>query len=159
MPETPEHLSNRLAEESHRTLQFFRALNPDQWNRKVYDDGAGWTVCHVLAHFSITEAGIRALMQNILIGGQGLPQDFDLNIYNEREVGDLGEVVPDEMLVRFQAERQATIDWLNGLSAEDFLKTGRHPWLGISPLEEMIQLLYRHNQIHQRDIRKRLAEG
>jgi hypothetical protein len=48
---------------------------------------------------------------------------------------------------------------MNGLSADDLVKTGRHPWLGIAPLEDMIQLLYRHNQIHQRDIRKLLAEG
>jgi len=159
MPETPERLSKRLAEECLRTIQFFKALSIEEWERQVYVDGAQWTVQQVLAHFSLTEIGIRALMQNILMGGPGAPPDFDINLYNERKVDQLGKIAPDELLARFQAERQATIDWLNGLSAEDLLKTGRHPWLGIGPLEEMIQLLYRHNQIHQRDIRKLLAEG
>ena len=159
MPETTERLSKRLAEEGHRTLQFFEALSPAQWERTVYVDGAQWTVRQVLAHFSITEASILALMQSIQIGGGGVPQDFDIDIYNERKVVELGELVPEEMLARFQARRQATINWLTGLNAEDLLRTGRHPWLGIAPLEEMIQLLYRHNQIHQRDIRKLLAEG
>ena len=159
MPETTERLSKRLTEEGQKTLQFFETLSPAQFERRLYADGAQWTVRQVLAHFSLTEAGIRALMQSILIGGGGVPQDFDINIYNERKVRDLGELAPYELLTRFQAERQATINWLNGLSAEELLNTGRHPWLGIAPLDEMIQLLYRHNQIHQRDIRKLLAEG
>jgi hypothetical protein len=159
MPETPERLSRRLAEEGLKTSQFFSSLTAAQWTRTVYVDGAQWTVYQVLAHFLITEAGIRALMQNILMGGAGVAQDFDINIYNERKVDDFGEVAPQEILARFQAERQVTIEWLGGLGAEDLLKTGRHPWLGITPLEEMIQLLYRHNQIHQRDIRKLLSEG
>ena len=159
MPETTQRLSSRLTEESQKTLQFFDALSPAQWERTLYVDGAQWTVRQVLAHFSLTEAGIRALMQSILMGGVGVPPDFDINIYNERKVDELGELALGELLTRFLVERQATINWLNGLSAEDLLKTGRHPWLGIAPLEDMIQLLYRHNQIHQRDIRKLLAEG
>ena len=159
MPETTERLSRRLAEEGQKTLQFFSSLSVKEWAHTVYVDSAQWTVYQVLAHFLITEAGIRALMQNILMGGAGVPQDFDINNYNERKVDDFGEVAPKEILARFQAERQATIEWLDGLSAEDLLKTGRHPWLGIAPLEVMIQLLYRHNQIHQRDIRKLLSEG
>ena len=159
MPETTERLSNRLAEEGLKTVQFFSALTPAQWERRLYLTGAEWTIHQVLAHFSITEAGIRALMQNILSGGEGVPVDFDIDLYNERKVGSLGEIAPDELLTRFQAERQATIDWLRGLGAGELEVTGRHPWLGIAPLEEMVQLLYRHNQIHQRDIRKLLAEG
>jgi DinB superfamily len=159
MPESLERLSNRLAEEGQKTMQFFGALSPEQWLRTLYVDGAQWTVHQVLAHFSLTEFGIRTLLQNILDGGEGVPQDFDINQYNESMVDELGEVAPKELLVRFQSERQATIEWLGKLTGDDLLKTGRHPWLGIAPLEEMIQLLYRHNQIHQRDIRKLLAEG
>lgn len=159
MPETPERLANRLTEECRRTEQFFGALTPPQCSRALYVDGARWTVLQVLAHFVFTESGIRSLMQHILDGGSGVPQDFDLNDYNESRVSELGEATCEDLLARFLVERQATIDWLRGLSPEDLQKTGRHPWLGIAPLEEMIQLLYRHNQIHQRDIRKLLAEG
>jgi hypothetical protein len=159
MPETPERLSRRLAEECIKTIQFFSNLTNEQWERTLYVDGAQWTVRQVLAHFAITEAGIRTLMQNILRGGEGVSPEFNINIYNERKVDELGVVAPEELLTRFQTERQITIDWLIGLGEDELLKTGRHPWLGIAPLEEMIQLLYRHNQIHQRDIRKLLAEN
>ena len=159
MPETPERLASRLAEEGQKTQQFFGALSPEQWGRTLYTDGAQWTVRQVLAHFTITEFGIRSLMLNILAGGSGVPQDFDLNGYNERKVSGLEEAAPDALLAKYRLERQATIDWVGGLAPADLLKTGRHPWLGVAPLEEMIQLMYRHNQIHQRDIRKLLAEG
>jgi hypothetical protein len=159
MPETPERLANRLTDEGQKTEQFFTALTPAQCNRTLYVDGAQWTVLQVLAHFVITETGIRSLMQHILAGGNGVSQDFDIKLYNESSVSKLAEVNCEELLARFHVERLATIDWLRGLDLEDLQKTGRHPWLGVAPLEEMIQLLYRHNQIHQRDIRKLLAEG
>jgi hypothetical protein len=159
MPETPERLANRLADEGLRSQQFFGALSPAQWERALYTDGMQWTVRQVFAHFVITEVGIRSLMANILTGGDGAPQDFDLNAFNERQVTKWGVIPPDDLLARFGSERQATVEWVRGLAPGDLLKTGRHPWLGVAPLEEMIQLMYRHNQIHQRDIRKLFAEG
>jgi hypothetical protein len=41
-----------------------------------------------------------------------------------------------------------------GLSEADLQKTGRHPFLGETSLAEMIKMVYRHNQIHYRDLRK-----
>jgi hypothetical protein len=35
---------------------------------------------------------------------------------------------------------------------------GRHPFLGVAPLSDIIKLIYRHNQIHIREIRKTLTE-
>jgi hypothetical protein len=159
MTEALERLVNRMTEEGQKTVQFFEKLLPTQWERTVYSEGAQWTVRQVLAHFIVTEAGIRALMQNILAGGSGAPQDFDLNRYNERKAAELSDIAAEELLARFSSERRTTIEWLRGLSADDLVKTGRHPWLGVAPLDEMIQLMYRHTQIHQRDIRKLLAEG
>lgn len=159
MPETVERLANRLVEEGQKTQHFFGGLSPDQWNCRLYADGAQWTVRQVLAHFVITEAGIRSLMMSILAGHAGAPEDFDLNGFNESRVSSLEDTTEKQLLERFSVERQATIEWLHSLAPQDLLKTGRHPWLGVAPLEEMIQLLYRHNQIHQRDIRKLFAEG
>lgn len=157
MSETPERLASRLAEEGQKTQQFFLELTPVQWERTLYTDGAQWTVGQVLAHFVITEVGIRSLMINILAGGTELPQDFDINAYNDRSVSKMEQISPADLLAKFAVERQATIDWVRDLTEADLSKTGRHPWLGIVPLEEMIQLLYRHNQIHRRDIRKLIA--
>jgi hypothetical protein len=34
------------------------------------------------------------------------------------------------------------------------LHQGRHPFLGRAPLSEIIKIIYRHNQIHLREIRQ-----
>lgn len=39
---------------------------------------------------------------------------------------------------------------------EDLQKQGRHPFLGLTTLAEMVKMVYRHNQIHLRDLRKSL---
>ena len=61
------------------------------------------------------------------------------------------------ILQRFMERRGETIHMIQELSDVDLAIEGRHPWLGVVPVEEMIKLMYRHNQIHQRDIRKTLA--
>ena len=61
------------------------------------------------------------------------------------------------ILQRFMERRGETIQMILALSDSDLATEGRHPWLGVVPIEEMIKLMYRHNQIHQRDIRKTLT--
>lgn len=156
MAETPERLVARLQSEGEKTLEFFRRLPPQHWEAPVYSDGGCWSVRQILAHFVAAERGIAALIQNVLDGGEGVPEDFDLNAYNERKVSQLeAETIPS-LLEQFAAYRQASIQLVARMEAQDLLRQGRHPWLGVAALEEIIQLLYRHNQIHQREIRKAL---
>jgi len=42
------------------------------------------------------------------------------------------------------------------MQESDLERKGRHPFLGITTLEEMLKLIYRHTMIHQRDIRRAL---
>jgi hypothetical protein len=42
---------------------------------------------------------------------------------------------------------------------DDLAKQGRHPFLGTASLSDMIKLMYMHNQIHIRDIRRMLADS
>jgi len=44
------------------------------------------------------------------------------------------------------------------MSTDDLARQGRHPFLGQATLSEMIKMVYRHNQIHYRDLRKVLGE-
>ena len=44
------------------------------------------------------------------------------------------------------------------LSDADLQKAGRHAFLGITTLAEMIKMVYRHNQIHYRDLRVALQK-
>jgi DinB superfamily len=156
MAETPAHLAERLRLEGEKTQEFFRALAPEQWERIIYTDGSIWSIRTLLSHFVATEASITRLMENILGGGPGSPEDFDINRYNERKVSQLKDSTAEELLRRFSELRIASINLVAQMKPEDLSKTGRHPFLGLTNLEEIIKLLYRHLQIHQRDIRRAL---
>jgi hypothetical protein len=158
MPETPEFLAERMRVEGEKTVEFFSALSPDSWEQTIYTDGSCWAVRQVLAHFVSTEAAIGRLIENIQAGGNGVAEDFDINAYNERKVASLRHVAPPDLLLQFERFRQRNIEVVSKMSQADLDRQGRHPFLGQTELVEIIKLLYRHNQIHQRDIRKSLAE-
>jgi len=157
MNAAPLFLSERLLKEGEKTLEFFQRLTPEQWGQSVYTDGAEWLVCDILAHFVAAEDGIRRLIEDILAGGGGSPPDFNLDAYNQRKVSALRGVSEQELLRRFAELRRKSAELVASLTQDDLARTGRHPWLGVAPLEEIIKLLYRHNQIHQRDIRRAIG--
>jgi hypothetical protein len=50
------------------------------------------------------------------------------------------------------------IKWVSGIDENDLEKIGRHPYLGRTTLREMIKMVYLHNQIHYRDVKKVLNQ-
>jgi hypothetical protein len=157
MPDTPQFLAERMRAEGEKTVEFFSSLSPESWGQTVYTDGSCWAVHQVLAHFVSTEAAIGRLIENIQAGGSGAPEDFDIDAYNERKVASLSHLSPPDLLIQFDRFRQQNIEVVSRMPQADLALQGRHPFLGKTELVEIIKLLYRHNQIHQRDIRKHLA--
>jgi hypothetical protein len=157
--DTPAYIAERMQAEGQKTLEFFRRLEPEEWDAMIYTEGSDWLARDVLAHFVAAEDGVTRLVESILAGGHGVPVDFDLNSYNERKVVGLNQVSVEDLLVRFAALRQKSAGLAKGLSQDDLAITGRHPWLGETTIAEILKMMYRHNQIHQRDIRRTLASG
>jgi hypothetical protein len=157
--EAVQHLVRRLEQECERTLAFFRGLPEPAWETQVYSTGSGWRVRNILAHFASAELGFQALMEDILAGGGGAPLGFDIDRFNEAEVGALQDQPVVGLLQAFADARAGTIHLARRLQPEDLTQRGRHPWFGETEIGEMLQLIHRHNQLHQRDIRKVLASG
>jgi hypothetical protein len=157
MNDTPSRLADKLEAEGAKTLEIFRALLPDQWELTVYTDGSAWTIRQLLAHFVTAEAGILRLIDNIIEGGTGSPENFDINRFNEKEVSAVGDEHPISLLRQYEHTRRVTIEKVRNLQAEDLVRVGRHPFLGPAPVVDIVKLIYRHNQIHQRDFRKLLV--
>lgn len=157
MPDTPEYLAGRLADESLKTQEFFNGLTTEQWEIQVYSDGTKWALRQILTHFVSSESSFTRLIENILQGGEGAPEGFDIDVYNEKKVLQLRDSSITEMIESFNNARQRNIELVSRMTADDLLIEGRHPYLGVVPLKDMIKLIYRHNQIHQRDMRKKLA--
>jgi len=152
-----EKLAEKLIAAGRKTRDFFQSIEGDDWYQQIYMEGASWSVHQILAHFVASEASVARLVKYVLQGNEGVPESFDINAYNEREVHCFSKLPNDMVLQRFMERRGETIQMVLAMSDADLSTKGRHPWLGVTPVEEMIKLLYRHNQIHQRDIRKILT--
>lgn len=159
MPQfTPVQLAERLKSEGEKTIEFFRAIPPEKWHTQIYTDGESWTVHQILTHLTQAETSIARLLAQVAAGQGGVPPDFDLDGYNERKVKEMQNLTPEALLLQFAERRANTISFVANLTPADLQKTGRHPFLGVAPLHDMIQLIYRHTQLHQRDIRKTILQ-
>ncbi len=154
MTESPIFLADRLKSEGDKTISFFTELNPDQWDAKVYTEGEVWTIRNVLSHYVSAERGFLKIFSNIREGGSGAPDDFDIDRYNASQQKRTGNLTPVELLEQFRDVRSQMIELVRSFSNDDLEKQGRHPFLGETRLAEMIKMVYRHNQIHLRDLRK-----
>ncbi len=111
---------------------------------------------HLLAHFVSAEQALKLLIEDVYAGGAGAPEDFDIDGFNAGEVAEMVRRTPQELLQEFELSRRACVALVRKMQAADLEKSGRHPFLGWVAVEDMIKMLYRHDQIHLRDLRRLL---
>ena len=139
------------------SIAFFRSLSPDELAIQVYQDGAKWTVQQVLAHFVTIERAMQWLFKDILAGGPGSPEDFDIERFNRSQPKKLDGRSAEELIAQFKAVREDTISIVNAMSDADFDREGRHAFHGQGKLERFIHWVYEHVHIHMDDIDKTRA--
>jgi hypothetical protein len=64
------------------------------------------------------------------------------------------DATPQELLEQYRAIRAQSVAWVSGLKESELELTGRHPFLGPTVIREMIKMLYLHNQLHFRDMKR-----
>ena len=154
MSETTSFLADRLIAEGEKMTEFFRSLSDDQWRTEVYTEDAKWTIRNVLAHLVTAERAFVRLFEQIRLGGAGASEDFSIDRYNAAQQERTKALSAHELLAQYIAVRAEMVNWVKGLNDADLERIGRHPFLGVTTLHEMIKMVYRHNQIHHRDIRR-----
>ncbi len=155
MSETTE-LAEKLKSEGEKFISVFSSLADDQWKAEVYTEGEMWTVRNVLSHFVTSERGLVKLFEQIRQGGAGAGDDFSIDRYNAAQQAKTKELTPAELLEQYKEIRADSISWVSGLKDEELEIKGRHPFLGETTLREMVKMLYLHNQLHYRDLKKAL---
>lgn len=150
-------LADKLNSEGERFVTFFSGLPDAQWQANVYTEGAVWTVRNVLAHFVTSERGLVKLFEQMRQGGVGVADDFSIDRFNASQQEKAKEFSPQELLEQYKSVRSNSVMWVLELKESDLEITGRHPFLGQTTLREMVKMLYLHNQIHYRDLKKALG--
>ena len=153
MPELTD-LADKLKSEVERFVAFFGGLTDAQWQTEVYTEGSAWTVRNVLSHFVTSERGLVRLFEQIRQGGAGAADDFSIDRYNASQQEKTKDLSPQELLEQYKSVRADSVNWVLGLKESDLEIKGRHPFLEQTVLREMIKMLYLHNQIHYRDLKK-----
>lgn len=153
MSEIPE-LAEKLKSEGEKFVAIFSGLTDEQWQAEVYTEGTTWTIRNVLSHFVTSERGLVKLFEQIRQGGAGSSEDFSIDRYNASMQARMKNSTPQELLEQYKSVRADSIAWTSSLSEADLEKQGRHPFLGMTTIREMIKMLYLHNQLHYRDIKR-----
>lgn len=147
-------LAEKLRSEGEKFLAIFGRFTNEQWNQEVYTEGATWTIRNVLAHFVTSERGLLKLFEQIRQGGAGAADDFSIDRYNASMQARTKELSSAELIEQYKQVRHHSVEWVAGLKPEELEIKGRHPFLQMTTIREMIKMLYIHNMTHYRDIKK-----
>jgi uncharacterized damage-inducible protein DinB len=151
-------LADKLKQEGEKIVEYFEGLMDEQWLIEIYTEDPVWTIRNILAHLMTSERAFVKLFESIRQGGIGVTDDFVIDRYNAGQQEKTEELGAQELLLLFKSVREDMVAWVSGIGDSDLEKTGRHPFLGQTTLCEMIKMVYLHNQIHYRDIKKALSQ-
>ena len=140
------------------SIALFKSLSSHELSIQVYQDGAQWTVQQVLAHFITIERSMQWLFKDILAGGPGSPEGFDVERFNRTQPRKLDGKTGDELIAQFKSVRNDTVSIVRSMSDADFDREGRHAFHGHGKLERFITWAYEHVGLHLEDLRKRLQK-
>ena len=135
---------------------FFKNLNSEQLGMMIYPEEPGWTAQQILAHFITIEQSMQWLFKDILAGGPGSPEDFDVDRFNLTQPKKLDGLSLEELIAKFRSVRRGTIELVGGMKDKDLDREGRHAFHGHGKLERFIVWAYEHTRLHLDDIRKKL---
>jgi len=150
-------LVEKLRTEGEKFTDIFSGLTADQWKREVYTEGELWTVRNVLSHFVTSERGLVKMFETIRRGEPGASEDFSIDRYNAAQQARTKDLSAAELLEQYKQIRAATLAWVSALREDELEIVGRHPFLQVTTLREMVKMLYIHNQLHYRDLKKALS--
>jgi uncharacterized protein (TIGR03083 family) len=150
-----EHAEIRTELENNRQelLAVLANLSEGDWATAVYAEDSQWTVADLLRHLTDSEAGMITLMTRIRDGGEGVPEDFDLDRWNASRVKKAQAKTPADLMADLATNRANLLNLMDSLEEADWDKKGRHGSGRILSLAEICQVIAAHDRTHAQDIR------
>jgi len=143
-----------LKNNEEEIITFFKGLNSDQLSMTAYPEDPHWTVQQVLAHFITIEGSMQRLFKDILAGGPGSPEDFDVDRFNRTQPRKLDGLSLVDLFDKFRSVRRDTIAIVAGMADQDLDREGRHAFHGHGKLERFVAWVDEHARRHVADIKK-----
>ncbi len=158
MSDRKDKLRQTIQADDAASMAIFKRLSPEQWNQPVpSDEGAEWKARDVLNHVTISEGGQLTVIQRVLAGQGGVPDDFDINRYNRRSVQKQAERRVDDMLAGLEHDHAQVLRALDAVGEADLDKTGRHARGDTLTVEQFFHRITEHRRQHAQELARNLG--
>ena len=139
MSERKELIIKRLQEEGAKTVEFFRSIPENNFQQQVYTTGPQWDARNLLAHFVSAERTFAFYGRDILNGGEGAPEDFVIDEFNETQVGRMKTASASDLIEQFEEARASTIHLIESMSDADLGPRWQTPVVRQSPARKYVE--------------------
>jgi hypothetical protein len=139
-------------------LEVIGQMETADWDRPVQSVEGGWTVKQALLHLATSESGQINAGKAIAAGQPTVPDDFDLNRYNRRQIEKNQARQPPEILFGMAESRQKLLAFLDEVTAEDLEKRGKHGRGDVISLEQLFYRIGEHEAEHTTEIKRALGK-
>jgi len=146
-----EKLIARLKRGLFKTNEILNTLEDDGWKQPIDGESDSWLVKDLINHFIESEELLLMIAKDIAAGGEGAPEDIDIDAINEDQLARQQDRTPDELRLLLGDVRESTITWVGDQDDEIFDCVGRHPTLEDSSVETIIFSIYAHQLLHMRE--------
>ncbi len=147
-------IHDHLLHTREELLEVIGQMQPADWDRPVQSVEGGWTVKQMLLHIATAENGQINTGKAIIAGQPTVPDDFDLNRYNRRQIEKNQAKQPPEILFSMAESRQKLLALLDEVSAEDLDKRGKHGRGDVVSLEQLFYRVGEHEAEHTAEIKR-----
>jgi hypothetical protein len=151
-------IHDHLIRTREATLELIGQMDTADWDRPVQTAEGGWTVKQMLLHLATSESGQIKTAQAIAAGQPTVPDDFDLDRYNQRQLEKNQAKQPPEILFGMAESHQKLLAFLNTVTAEDLDKRGKHARGDVISLEQLFYRIGEHEAEHTAEIRRALGK-
>jgi hypothetical protein len=150
-------LHDHLIHTREHLLEVIGQLQPEDWGKIVQSTEGGWTVKQALLHLATSETGQIGTGKAIANSQPTVPDDFDLNRYNNRQVEKNKDKQPAEILFGMAESRQKLLAFLEEVPEEALDKRGKHARGDVISLEQLFYRIGEHEADHTAEIKRALA--
>ncbi|HTP07030.1 MAG TPA: DinB family protein [Anaerolineae bacterium] len=151
-------IHDHLIRTREETLELIGQMDVHDWDRPVQTVEGGWTVKQMMLHIATSENGQIRTAQAIAAGQPTVPDDFDLNRYNRRQIEKNQDKQPPEILFGMADSHQKLLAFLETVSAEDLEKRGKHGRGDVISVEQLFYRIGEHEAEHAAEIKQALRK-
>lgn len=146
-----------LEESFSKLLNVLTQLRPEQWEQQIQDEDQLWTVRQIVAHVASAQKGMTGQIVNISQDKDLVPEDFDLNRWNQSQVRKAADRSPQDLMNAMQEDLERLKETIKHFTDEELDKRGRHGSLRIMSVEEIARTVGSHNVDHATIIAEKLG--